>query len=71
MRLSKLQNNDKKAKKLRVEELSENWEDIREVLYYQNLLYITKIICSKLISSYYDNLLANHFEIKKTQELIV
>ena len=34
MRLSKLQNNDKKAKKLRSEELLEGWEDIKEVLYY-------------------------------------
>ncbi len=38
MRLSKLQDDDKKVKTLRVEKLSKDWEDIEEVLHYQGLL---------------------------------
>ncbi len=61
-----LQDNDKEAKKLRLEGLSENWEDIEEMFYYQGLPYILKVICSKLISRYHNNLLAGHFGIEKT-----
>ena len=34
MRLPKLQDNDKKAKKLRPEKLLESWENIKKVFYY-------------------------------------
>ena len=70
MRLSKLQNDDKKAKKLRSEGLLKSWEDIKEVLYYLSLPYISKIICSELINRYHNNPLVGHFSIKKTQKLI-
>lgn len=65
MRLPKLQDNNKKAKKLRVEELLKGWKDIKEVFYYKSLLYVPKIICSKLINRYHNNLLAGYFRIEK------
>lgn len=71
LRLLELQNNNIQAKKLRVSKgLSEGWKDVEEVLYPQNLSYISKIIYSKLIYYYYNNPLAGHFEIDKKQELI-
>ncbi len=71
MRLPELQDDDKEAKKLRSEQvLPENWEDIEQVLYYQDLPYVPKVICSELISRHHDNLLAGHFGIEKTRELI-
>ncbi len=49
MRLPKLQDDDKKAKTLRSEGLSESWEDIKQMLYYQGLPYIPKVIRLELI----------------------
>ncbi len=66
MRLSGLQNDDKKAKKLRSEGLPESWEAIEQVLHYQGLLYIPKVIYSELISRHHNNLLVGHFGIEKT-----
>ena len=34
MRLFELQDDEKKAKKLRSEGLPEDWEDIKQILYY-------------------------------------
>lgn len=70
MRLLELQNNDKKARKLRTKKLLKGSKDIEEIFHYQSLLYIAKIICFKLINRYHDNLLAGHFGIEQTQELI-
>ncbi len=64
--LPKLQNNDKKAKKLKIKGLLKGWKDIKKVLHYLNLSYIPKIFHSKLINKYHNNLLAENFEIKKT-----
>ncbi len=55
---------------MRSDGLSESWEDIKKVFHYQGLLYIIKVICSKLISRHYDNCLIGYFRIKKTQKLI-
>ena len=46
--------------------MKKGWENIKEILHFQDLLYVPKIICIKLISRYYNNLLASHFEIEKT-----
>ncbi len=70
IRLPKLHYDDKEAIKLRSEGLSESWEDIRQVLHYQGLPYIPKVIRSELISRYHDDPLAGHFSIEKTRELI-
>ncbi len=40
MTLPKLQNDDKKAKKLSLEGLLKGWKDIKEMLYYQGLCTI-------------------------------
>lgn len=65
MRLPELQNNNKETKKLRSKELSEGWENIKEVFYYQSFLYVPKIIHLELINKYHDNLLIGHFSIEK------
>ena len=66
-----LQDDDKKAKKLRSEQvLSEGWEDIEQMLYYQGFLYVPKVIRLELINKHYNNLLVSHFSIEKTWELI-
>lgn len=72
MKISELQNDDKEAKKLRSEkqQLPAGSEDIKQVFYYQGLLYVLKVIYSKLISRHHDNPLISHFAIEKTQELI-
>ncbi len=70
MRLPELQNDDKEAMKLRSEGLSEGWEDIEQVLYYQDLPYVPKVIRLELISRHHDDPLAGHFDIEKTRELI-
>lgn len=43
---------------------------MKNIFYYQNLLYIFEIICYKIINSYYNNPLADHFGIKKTKKFI-
>lgn len=69
--MSKLQDGDSEAQKIRDAEFeAQRWEDIDEMLYYQDLFYVPKIICSEVISCYHDDPLAGHFEIDKTRELI-
>ncbi len=46
------------------------WKIIKEVLYYLSVSYIPKVMCSELISKYYNDLLIGHFDIEKTQKLI-
>ena len=71
MRLLELQDDDKEAKKLRLEQvLLKGGEDIEQMLYYQDLLYIPKVIRSELISRHYNDPLAGHFGIEKTRKLI-
>ncbi len=48
----------------------EGWEDIKQVLHYQSLPYVPKVIRSELISRHHDDPLAGHFGIEKTRELI-
>lgn len=66
IRLPELQDNDKKAKKLRSRELLEGRENFKEVLYYQNFSYVLKVICLELINRYYNNAFAGYFSRKKT-----
>ena len=71
MRSPKLQKDDKKAKKLRSEQmLLKGLKDIKQMLHYQGLLYGPKVIRSELINRHYDNLLAGQFGIKKIWEPI-
>ncbi len=70
IRLPKLQDDDKKAMKLRSEGLPKGWEDIKQVFHYKDLLYVPKVICSELISRHHDDFLAGHFGIEKTCKVI-
>ncbi len=70
IRVSELQDNNKEAIKLRLKGLSEGWEDIKQMLHYQDLPYIPKVICSELINRHYNDPLVGHFGIKKTCKLI-
>lgn len=45
-------------------------EDIKGIFYYYSFLYFPKIIYSKIISYYHNNLLVSHFEIEKTRKLV-
>lgn len=70
MKLPKLQNNNKKARKLRLERLSKGYKDIEKVFYYQGFPYVLKIICAELINKHYHNPLVGYFSIEMTWELI-
>ncbi len=70
IRLLKLQDDDKQAKNLKSEGLPEGWEDIKELLHYQSLPSVPKIIRSELISRHHDNPFTDHFGIEKIRELI-
>lgn len=51
--------------------MKDSWkEDINKMFHQENLLYIPKVLQIKLISRYYNNLLASYFDINKTQKLI-
>ncbi len=70
IKLLELQDDDKEAMKWRLEGLLKGWEDIKQVLYYQGLLYVPKVIRSELISRHHDDPHVGHFDIEKTRELI-
>ena len=70
IRFLKLQDDNKKTKKLRLEKLSEGLKEIEMVFHYQGFLYVPKIIYSELISKHHSNPVLGHFGIKKTQKQI-
>lgn len=51
---------------IREKGLKEGWKYIDEVLHQETLPYMPEIIKAKLISRHHDNLLAGHFDIKKS-----
>ena len=70
LRLVELQAEDGQARKIKAKKLSGNWEDSNRILYHQGMLYISKIIRTKLINRRNDDPLADHFGIEKMRELI-
>ena len=71
LQLAELQENNKEAKLLKGSaKLSESWKDVEGVLQYQKLSYVPAIICSEVISYHHNDLLAGHFGINKTSELV-
>ncbi len=70
MTLPELQDDDKEAMKLRSKGLPKGWEDIEQVLHYQGLPDVSKVICSELIIRDHDDPLAGYFGIEKTRKLI-
>lgn len=49
----KLQDNNKKTQKLKSKKSSERQKDIKEISYYQSLLYVLKVNHLELTSRYY------------------
>ena len=70
LRLVELQIEDSQARKIKAEKLGRNLEDSDEILYDQGPPYVYEFIRTELISRHYDDPLASHFGIEKTQELI-
>lgn len=71
LKLHKLQEFDSRNQEIRAaKQLQEGWEDLNRVFHHQNLHYIPKIICTKLINRYHNNPLASYFGIDKTKKLI-
>ena len=69
LRLAELQELDEEAQKIRAEGL-DRYKNVNGVLHHQNLPFVPEIIWTELISRHHDNLLAGHFGIDKTRELI-
>ncbi len=62
---------NQEAQKISEQGLKDGWEENADrVLYYQGLSYMPEIVRTKLISRHYNDPLAGHFGIDKTQELI-
>ncbi len=70
MRLPELQAEDQEAWRIREQGLKKGWEEIKEVLYHQGLLYVPEIVRTELISRHHDDPLAGYFGIDKIRELI-
>ena len=71
LQLPKLQDNNEETKTFRSSvELPKGWKDVKRVFQYQGLPYVPKLIHSKVISYYHNDLLAKHFSIAKTRELV-
>ena len=65
-----MQAEDCQARKIRVEKLSQNWQDSNRILHHQNLPYIFKIIKIEQISRHHDNLPAGYLGIERMQKLV-
>ena len=68
-----MQKSDIEAQKIRAEELKEGLDkylNVNRVLHHQRLFLMPKIIRTKVIGRHQDDLLAGHFGINKTRELI-
>ena len=63
LRLQELQENNRKAQELK-QQKANGYEKIDEILHHQGLPFVPKAIQTKLISRYYNNLLAAHLSIK-------
>ena len=71
LRLSELQENNEEAKLFRNSaSLPEGWQDVKGVLQFQGLSYVPEIIRFKVISRHHNDLLARHFGIDKTRDLV-
>ena len=55
---------------LRARGLLEGWEDVKGVIQYEELPYVSEIIRSEVISCHHDDLFIGHFDIDKARELI-
>ena len=72
-KLPKLQESNGKTQKIRAKKLTKDlnrYKDVNRVLHHQELLFLPKIIWTKLINQYYNNLLVGYFGIDKTKKPI-
>lgn len=70
LRLLELQDHITKTRDLQSKDLLEDQKDKEDILYYQDILYILKIIQSKFISRHHNDLLAGYFGIEKSRDLV-
>ena len=70
LKLAELYKNDLEAKELTSKNLTEGLKDVEDIHQHQSHLNISEIVCPKLISCHFDNLLVGYFEIKKAKELV-
>lgn len=68
--LTKLQTDNKQAKKMSLKELIEGQKNIDRVLHHQSLLYMVEIIHPQLVSYNHNDLRVNNFKTKTTREMI-
>ena len=67
LRLQELQETNSEAQELG---FKEGYKEVKEVLYHQGLPFVPKTIWIKQIRRYHNDVLASHFGIKKTCELL-
>lgn len=65
IKLLELQETDIQAQNIGAKK-PENGKNIDGMLNYQDFFYVSQIIRTELINSYYDDFLAKNFKIKKT-----
>ena len=70
LRFLELQESDKEAQKIRVEEPKSDYEEVDGVLHHQRLPLVPEVIQTELISRHHYNPLIRHFGINKTRELV-
>ena len=70
LRLSKLQKSDDEGRKIRAEEMKDDYEEVDRVLHHQGLPFVPEAIRTELISQYHDDPLEGHFGVDKTRELV-
>lgn len=53
-----------------VDGLKDKWEDVNSIYQYQKLPYLSEIIRTEIVGQFHNDLLAEHFGINKTWELV-
>ena len=71
LRLPEIYAEDQLARRIRDQGLKDGWEkDVDRVLHHQRLPYVPEVIRTELLSRHHNDLLAGHFGINKTRDLI-
>lgn len=67
LRLQELQEKNNSNQRFKVEMLEKNsLKDLETILHIYWMLYVLKFIRIKVISEYYNDMMAGHFDIEKT-----
>lgn len=70
LKLAELYECNKKAQRIKLDDLSKNYKKIQEVIHYQGLSFISKIIGTEIINWHPNKPLIGHFGTNKTREFI-